>query len=506
MAQISDLLEGVDTLEIRGDISGEAAGICYDSRKCEDGSLFVAVSGARFDGHDFIPEAVRRGARYVVYDREEPPRSLQATCIRVRDSRLALAGLAQNYFGNPSRDICLIGVTGTNGKTTVTFLLESILTAAGCSVGVMGTVNYRYAGATFPAVNTTPESLDLQKMLREMVDAGVTHVVMEVSSHAIDLKRVYGCAYDVGVFTNLSSEHLDYHRTMEDYFRVKKRFFDDVVCEHPAVVNGDDPWGARLLREIQNTVITFGCDESRDVSSADVALSPDGIETKIRHSGGAFAVSSPLTGRFNLSNILAASAAALSIGIGPEDIQAGIKALAVVPGRLERVSVPGEPALFVDYAHTEDALENVLATLLEFRRGRIITVFGCGGDRDRTKRPGMGRVAAAFSDLAIITSDNPRTEDPLAIIDDIEGGMESGSTRYAPEEIMNGFTGKGYTVIADRKAAIQLAVSVADSDDIVLIAGKGHEDYQIVGTRKFPFDDRVVAREALFTRGTGGAH
>ena len=506
MAQISDLLEGVDTLEIQGDVSGEASGLFYDSRKCEEGSLFVAVSGARFDGHDFIPEAVKRGARYVVCDREAVPRSLPATCIRVRDSRLALAILARNFYGDPSRDICLIGVTGTNGKTTITFLLESILTAAGCSVGVLGTVNYRYAGRIFPALHTTPESLDLQKMLREMVDAGVTHVVMEVSSHAIDLKRVYGCSYDVGVFTNLSSEHLDYHRTMGDYFRVKKRFFDDVIREHPAVVNGDNPWGLRLFSEIRSPVVTFGFDGSWDVSPADASLSPDGIDAKIRHSGGEFAISSPLTGRFNLSNILASSAAAMSIGIGTEDIRAGIKALAVVPGRLERVSGRDEPAVFVDYAHTEDALENVLATLLEFKKGRIITVFGCGGDRDCTKRPGMGKVAAALSDLAIITSDNPRTEDPLAIIGDIEGGVGIGSTRYTPEEITNGLTGKGYTVIADRKAAIHLAVSVADGADIVLIAGKGHEDYQIVGTTKFPFDDRMIAREALYTRRTGGVH
>ena len=329
MAQISDLLEGVDTLEIQGDVSGEASGLFYDSRKCEEGSLFVAVSGARFDGHDFVPEAVKRGARYVVCDREAVPRSLPATCIRVRDSRLALAILARNFYGDPSRDICLIGVTGTNGKTTITFLLESILTAAGCSVGVLGTVNYRYAGRIFPALHTTPESLDLQKMLREMVDAGVTHVVMEVSSHAIDLKRVYGCSYDVGVFTNLSSEHLDYHRTMGDYFRVKKRFFDDVIREHPAVVNGDNPWGLRLFSEIRSPVVTFGFDGSWDVSPADASLSPDGIDAKIRHSGGEFAISSPLTGRFNLSNILASSAAAMSIGIGTEDIRAGIKALEI---------------------------------------------------------------------------------------------------------------------------------------------------------------------------------
>ena len=502
--KLSGLLNGVDILDVSGDISGDASGLCYDSRKCEEGSVFVAISGAQFDGHDFVHDAVKRGARYIVYDRGSVPTVSGAACIHVRESRLALAVLSKNFYGSPSRDICLIGVTGTNGKTTVTYLLESILKAAGFSVGVTGTVNYRYGGTVFPAPNTTPESLDLQRMLREMVDAGVTHVVMEVSSHAIDLKRIYGCEYDLGIFTNLSREHLDYHRTMEEYFLVKKRFFDDVIDGHPAVVNGDDPWGARLRGEIQVPTVTFGADGPCDVSPIDVVLSIDGIDAKIRMAGAEFSISSPLAGRFNLSNILAATAAALSLGIPQEDIRSGIGGLAVVPGRLERVSTDGEPVVFVDYAHTGDALEKVLATLSEFKKKRIITVFGCGGDRDRTKRPGMGKIAAALSDLAIITSDNPRTEDPLRIIDEIEGGIETGSARYAPEDITGGFKGKGYTIVADRRSAITLAVSVADDLDIVLVAGKGHEDYQIMGTRRLSFDDRVVAREALSTRSAGG--
>jgi UDP-N-acetylmuramoyl-L-alanyl-D-glutamate--2,6-diaminopimelate ligase len=340
-------------------------------------------------------------------------------------------------------------------------------------------------------------------MLREMVDAGVTHVVMEVSSHAIDLKRIYGCEYDLGVFTNLSREHLDYHRTMEEYFLVKKRFFEDVICGRPAVVNVDDPWGARLHGEVPSPAVTFGVDGPRDVSAVDVVLSIEGIDARIRGIGGEFTISSPLAGRFNLSNILAATAAALSLGIPQGHVRSGIGALDVVPGRLERVSKPGEPMVFVDYAHTGDAMEKVLETLSEFRKRRIITVFGCGGDRDRTKRPGMGRIAAALSDLVIITSDNPRTEDPLGIIDKIEGGIGTGSPRYVPEDITGGFMGKGYTIVADRREAIGLAVSVADDSDIVLVAGKGHEDYQIVGGQRFPFDDRVVVREALSTRRAG---
>ena len=504
MMKLSGLLNGVDILDISGDVSGNASGLCYDSRKCEKESVFVAISGAQFDGRDFVRDAVKRGARYVVYDKGSAPTLPGVACIKVSESRLALARLGKNFYSNPSRDICLIGVTGTNGKTTVTYLLESILKSAGFSVGVTGTVNYRYGGMVFPASHTTPEALDLQRMLREMVDAGVTHVVMEVSSHAIDLKRIYGCEYDLGIFTNLSREHLDYHRTMEEYFLVKKRFFDDVIGERPAIVNGDDPWGARLHKEIQSSAITFGVDGPCDVSPLDVVLSIDGIDARIRGGDGEFSISSSLAGRFNLSNILAATAAALSLGIPQADISSGIRALDVIPGRLERVSEPGQPVVFVDYAHTGDALEKVLETLSEFRKKRIITVFGCGGDRDRTKRPSMGNIAATLSDLAIITSDNPRTEDPLRIMAEIERGIEAGSTRYAPEDITSGFMGKGYTIVADRGEAIALGVSVADDSDIVLVAGKGHEDYQIIGTRRLPFDDRVVVREALSTRRAGG--
>ena len=504
--KLSHLLNGIDALEIRGDTSGNVSGVCYDSRKCKKGSVFVAITGVELNGHDFMLDAVKRGARYVIYDEDEAPFVPDAVCIKVKNSRLALSSLAKNFYDNPSRDICLIGVTGTNGKTTVTYLLESVLKSAGFSVGVTGTVNYRYGGTEFPAPNTTPESLDLNRMLREMVDGGVTHVVMEVSSHAIDLKRIYGLEYNVGIFTNLSQEHLDYHHTMEEYFRVKKSFFDDVLDARPAIVNGDDPWGARLLDELRTPIVTFGMGKSCDVLPTDVTLSMDGIIAKIQGPDSRFPVSSAMVGKFNLYNILAAVATALSLGIPQEQIRSGIKALETVPGRLERVSSVGEPPVFVDYAHTGDALEKVLTALSEFRIKRIITVFGCGGDRDRTKRPGMGQIAAALSDLAIITSDNPRTEETLRIIDEIEGGIDAGSTRYAPEDITGGFMGKGYTMVADRRAAIALAVSVADDSEIVLVAGKGHEDYQIIGTRKFPFDDRVVVKEALTARRKGGAH
>ena len=498
--KLSRLLTEVDILEVSGDISGDASDICYDSRKCKGGSLFVAISGAEVNGHDFIHAAVKNGARYIVHDERNFPADPGVAFIRVKDSRLALAKLGKNFYDNPSSELCLIGITGTNGKTTVAYLLESILEAAGFATGVTGTVNYRYGGNLFPASHTTPESLDLHKMLREMVDAGVTHVVMEVSSHAIDLKRIYGCEYNIGIFTNLSREHLDYHHTMEQYFMVKKRFFADVPDRQVAVINRDDPWGSKLLEEIKTPSVSFGLEGLCGVSSTDFALSMDGINANIKGTDDGFRVSSAMVGRFNLYNILAATATAISLGIPEEYIRSGIGALETVPGRLERVSKPGEPAVFVDYAHTGDALKKVLENLSDFKEGRIITVFGCGGDRDRTKRPVMGKIAAMLSDLAIITSDNPRTENPSKILNEIEAGIDDDSSRYSSEDMINGFSEKGYMVISDRRAAINMAISLAGESDIVLVAGKGHEDYQIMGTRKLPFDDRVVVREALSGR------
>jgi len=502
--KLSRLLNGIDVLRISGDDTGEASDICYDSRKCGKGSVFVAIDGAEFNGHDFVRDAVKSGAGYIVHDEEIILTEPGATFIRVKDSRLALGRLGKNFYGNPARDLCMIGVTGTNGKTTVAYLLESILKSAGFCTGVTGTVNYRYDGKQFPASHTTPESLDLHRMLREMVDAGVTHVVMEVSSHAIDLKRIDECKYDVGIFTNLSREHLDYHHTMEEYFLAKKRFFTDVMGGGAAIVNGDDPWGARLLDEIKMPKVAFGMERSCDVSPSDVTLSMDGMNAMIEGQDYGFQISSAMVGKFNLYNILAAVATAISLGIPEEYVQSGVGALETVPGRLERVSEAGEPSVFVDYAHTGDALEKVLENLSDFKEGRIITVFGCGGDRDRTKRPVMGKIATGLSDLAIITSDNPRTEDPLGIINEIEMGIDADSNKYSPDDIINGFNGKGYMIVADRRSAIELAVSVAGKSDVILVAGKGHEDYQIMGTRKFPFDDRIVAREALSDRRSKG--
>lgn len=495
------LMEGIEILGITGDPDGEVRSICYHSHQCEQDGLFVAIPGFKTDGHDFIGDALDRGARFIIHEREfSAPRDV--TAIRVRDSRRVLGRLGRNFFGHPSASLCLIAVVGTNGKTTVTYLLESILRAAGHSVGVLGTVNYRYGERHFPAPNTTPESFEIQRILREMSDHGVTHVVTEVSSHAIALRRVDDCAFDIGIFTNLTQDHLDYHGTMENYFQAKRRFFTDVLpaggkgLPRRMILNGDDPWSRRIIRQVANGRITYGLDNPCDVTAEGVRLSLRGIEAKLCIEGEEIDIASPLMGRFNLYNILAAAAAARAFPIPDEAIRKGISGMLQVPGRLEKVSAAGQPAVFVDYAHTNDALQRVLQNLSDFRTGRIITVFGCGGDRDRGKRPLMGKAATTFSDLTIVTSDNPRTESPLAIIQEIEKGIQVPRLRDIAE-----FEGlpdrKGYLVIPDRREAIGAAIGFSKRSDIVLIAGKGHEDYQIVGARQLPFDDRQVARERL---------
>lgn len=502
--RLTHLMNGMDVLESSGDFSLDVSDLCYDSRRCGKGSLFVAIPGLKHDGHYFIEEAVKRGAVCVVHEKDIIS-SKGVASVRVRDSRLAMGSLGKNFYGNPSGEICLIGVTGTNGKTTVTYLLESILKEAGFNAGVIGTINYRYGGRAFQSLNTTPESVDLHRILREMADYGVTHAVMEVSSHAIDLKRVDACEFEMGIFTNLTSEHLDYHGTMENYFLVKKRFFQELITGGKKIVNGDDPWGMRIIQEEGTRALVFGIEKSCDVSAFDFKLSMDGITAKIRTSDGEFGLISSMIGKFNLFNILTAVTAALSLDITRGDIVAGIEKVKNIPGRLEMVNAPGDPAVFVDYAHTEDALKRALENLVEFRKRKIITVFGCGGDRDRTKRAPMGKVATELSDIAIITSDNPRTEDPLGIIGEIEEGINRNSIeKFLSGNIYGNQNGKGYAVIPDRREAIELAISIADTADIVLIAGKGHEDYQILGTGRISFDDRIVTREALARRRARG--
>lgn len=511
MMELKKLLEGVEIRRITGESRKEIEGIAYHSQQVRKGFLFAAIRGMAADGHQFIEEAIQRGAEAIV---SEVDRTAAAgTTIFVPDSRQALATISANFYGNPSSQVRLIGITGTNGKTTLTYLLESIFKRAGWNVGIIGTINYRYGGKSIPAPNTTPESLDLQRILAEMVKEGVTHVVMEVSSHGLDLDRVYGCRFDGAIFTNLTSEHLDYHQTMGHYFQSKKKLFSDYLMKSPkdgrfAVINHDDPKGEAMVEGIDLPIYRYGLSPSADISADQVTSTFEGLSCRIRTPKGEFPIHARLIGRFNLSNILAAVATGVFMDLSFEVLKDGIESLAGVPGRFERMANRRGIHIIVDYAHTQDALERVLLGLKAILGGnrstgspedeKVITVFGCGGDRDRTKRPLMGEVAGRYSDLAILTSDNPRTEDPLAILDEVEKGFKEISLeQWSPERLTSWRTKKGYLKVPDRREAIRMAISLARPRDAVLIAGKGHEDYQIIGRKKYPFDDHLEVNRAL---------
>ncbi len=505
--ELRKLLEGVEIRKVIGETRKEIEGIAYHSKQVRKGFLFAAIRGMEVDGHQFIEESVEGGAEAVVSEeeREIPSR----TMILVPNSRRALAKISSSFYGDPSSRVRLIGITGTNGKTTTTYLLESIFKKAGYSVGVIGTISYRFGEKSTPAPNTTPESLDLQRILSEMLREGASHVIMEVSSHGLDLDRVFGCQFDSAVFTNLTSEHLDYHKTLEHYFESKRKLFVDYLMRSPkqgrfAVTNGDDPRGEEIVKGVDLPVIRYGVSPSCEITADQVTSSLEGLSCRVRTPKGVISIHSKLIGDFNLHNILAAGAVGIGMDIPLETVKAGVEELEGVPGRFEKVRNKKGIHVVVDYAHTHDALEHVLLGLkriLErsFRNDvKMITVFGCGGDRDRTKRPLMGEVAGRHSDLAIVTSDNPRTEDPLAIIDEVERGLRSiPLKKYASNEMESWRSKKGYVRIPDRREAIRMAIRLAQPSDTVLIAGKGHEDYQIIGKKKFPFDDRVEAKEAL---------
>lgn len=499
--RLRDVIKDVEVISIEGDLEKDVASLCYDSRKCGKNSLFVAIPGFRTDGHAFVPEAISRGARVIVH---EKTLILPAgvTGVKVKDARHALGKLSRNFYGNPSHSLCVIGVVGTNGKTTVTYLLESIFRKAGISCGVLGTINYRFAGQGIPSPNTTPESCDFQRILYEMRENGVEVVIAEVSSHALALNRVDECEFDAGIFTNLSRDHLDFHGDMENYYVAKRRFFSEILAcspkkrERSMVVNVDDMWGKRLLKDVFLKACTYGVDSAANIRPLHYECTLKGISAEVAAGGVVLSLKSSLIGKFNLSNILAVVACGMVLGVDANDIIDGVASLKSVPGRLERISSDGQPYVFVDYAHTEDALRKVLENLKDFKFGRLITVFGCGGDRDRGKRPLMGRAALEGSDWVVITSDNPRSEDPLEIIAEIESGIKDLAWKV-PAERSRVLKEKSYSVVPDRREAIEIAISQANPEDIVLIAGKGHEDYQIIGDKKIFFDDRLVAKEAL---------
>jgi UDP-N-acetylmuramoyl-L-alanyl-D-glutamate--2,6-diaminopimelate ligase len=473
--------------------TGAVTLIAYDSRAVVPGAVFVALRGQHADGSVFAQQAIARGAMAIVAE-SAPPAGFDGAWIQVRDARLALALLAAAFYGHPSREMALIGITGTNGKTTTAYLVAAIFEAAGVKSGLLGTVAYRIGDQEIDATRTTPEAPDVQRFLRDMVDRGCGACAMEVSSHALSLRRVQGLRFAAGVFTNLTREHLDFHGDMGAYFAAKRQLFEILPPEAPAIINVDDPRGADLLA-VSARPVTYAITRAADVTPGPLSFSLEGLRFDVRTPRGAVAVRARLVGRPNVYNILAAVAAATALDVSFSAIERGVAALDGVPGRFQVVSQPGDDVTaVVDYAHTDDALRNLLETARPLARGRLITVFGCGGDRDRSKRPLMGAVAARLSDVVIVTSDNPRTEDPARIIDEVKRGLPGG------ERNGQRATGPECLAIVDRRTAIARAIDEAQPGDLVLIAGKGHEKYQVIGDRVLPFDDVAVARDALQRR------
>ncbi len=494
--RLSNLIDGTGA---RGDLVGdpEIALVTADSRRVVPGTCFFALPGAKRDGHDFAAQAARQGAAAVVAER--PVECAPARLLLVPSARRAMAIAAANFHGRPADRLRIAGVTGTNGKTTITYLVEACAAEAGLPVGVIGTITHRFAGNERAASHTTPESTEIQALLAEMCRAGTKAVVMEVSSHALAQERVSGMRFSAAGFTNLTRDHLDYHGDMEAYFAAKRRLFTEHLAEGGvAVVNALDPYGARLADQLGpgREVWRFGSRTGDALRAIEVKAGIAGIEATLETPRGPVRLESPLVGAHNLENLLCAAGLALALGIPPDAVGRGLSRSRGAPGRLERVVGPARHGVvaFVDYAHTDDALSRALAALRALSPRRLVCLFGCGGDRDRGKRPLMGKAAAAAAELVVVTSDNPRTEAPDAIIADVRPGL-AGKRRLSLDEARRGE--EGYLVEPDRRAAIELALSCAHPGDLVLLAGKGHEDYQIIGTEKRHFSDREEARRVL---------
>jgi UDP-N-acetylmuramoyl-L-alanyl-D-glutamate--2,6-diaminopimelate ligase len=494
--KLADLAERINAIAASGRLDSDARDVTHDSRAVEPGWVFVAIRGAKTDAHRFIPQVCERGAVAVISElasRETDVDTAALAWIQVSDARVALARAAAAIHGDPSHKLKLVGVTGTNGKTTTAHLIDSIIRAAEGTSAMFGTIQHRVGEQAAAAHHTTPEAADIQRMLAEALAAGCHSAVMEVSSHAIELHRADALKFAVAVFSNLTRDHLDYHQTMESYFAAKAKLFNGTLDPQlgASVINVDDEYGRRLMASARGRRITYGFSPEADVRTDRFDLSPRGLAYTATTPAGQIDITSPLVGRFHVYNTLAAIGAGLALGASLEAIARGIRDCRTVAGRFEQVVIEGgrEPgfAVIIDYAHTDDALRNVLQTAREVAgRGRVITVFGCGGDRDRTKRAPMGEIAATLSDVAIVTSDNPRTEEPLAIIADIEVGLQK--------------AGRDYVKLPDRREAIFRAIHEARDGDVVVIAGKGHETYQILGERTIHFDDKEVAREAMMSR------
>lgn len=501
--QLPRLLRAVTPVGVTGTTGPaevEVTGLAYDSRRVESGTAFFAIKGFVRDGHDFIPQAVEKGASCVFVEKPAallPPVPPTVPVVEVADSRQALAMAAAEFYNHPSKAMRIVGVTGTNGKTTTTHLVRTLLSTGGRKVGLIGTIHNIVDDEERPVERTTPESSDLQDLLRQMADAGSYAATFEVSSHALELHRVDGCEFDIGVLTNVTQDHLDFHRTFDQYLKAKAKLFarlGEAYTGRPkkgpkvAVINADDPNHEFFVNTCRVPVITYSLTKPADIRAHDVVVEAGGVSFTVEAAGQREPVRLRLTGRFNAYNALAAMGVGLAEGMPVREMADILATFEAVPGRLERVDAGQDFAVIVDYAHSPDGLENVLQTAREFARGRVILVFGCGGDRDRKKRPIMGDIAGRYSDFAIVTSDNPRSEDPQDIIHEVEAGIERRPPRW------------GYTTVVDREEAIRAAIGRAEKDDVVVIAGKGHETYQIFKDRTIHFDDREVARQALGDR------
>lgn len=484
--KLENMINGLSARSVTGPMDTEITGLCLDSRKVAPGHMFIALKGAGFDGRDFIDAALAAGASAVLLEGDGDSPQLPVPCVMVDSARAAMAHVSNIFYGRPSEDLTVLGVTGTNGKTTTAYLIRAMLGAAGHSVGMIGTINYTIGGESVPAPFTTPEAPEFQGLLRRMLEAGCGYVVSEVSSHALAQMRVDGTTFRVGVFTNLTRDHLDFHKDMRTYFEAKQRLFSDLLSG-ASVINVDDPYGAELAGMLKGNVLSFAVDAEADIMAQNISNTSDGVSFDLTHEGGSIRIASTLVGMPNVYNILSAAGACLALGIKGEHIAAGVRNMEPVEGRFRRVEAGQDFLCMVDYAHTGDALERLIKTAREFTTGRVITVFGCGGDRDRGKRPIMGELATRLSDFTVITSDNPRSEDPMDIIRDILTGVQ----------------GDAYETVPDRAEAIDMAIRMAGKGDTVIIAGKGHETYQEINGVRQHFNDVETATQSIVSIASG---
>ncbi|MGM0369218.1 MAG: UDP-N-acetylmuramoyl-L-alanyl-D-glutamate--2,6-diaminopimelate ligase [Bacillota bacterium] len=483
LIKLENLITELKVDNIAGDLTIDVAGIAYDSRNVEAGDVFVAITGFETDGHQYIDEAIANGASVILAEQEIEQQ--EVTVVQVDDTRAALAQISAKFYDYPADELTVIGVTGTNGKTTTTYLIEGILSSLGLKTGLVGTIKNKVGSNEESSSRTTPESLDLQRMLAEMLADGVTHVVMEASSHALALDRVLGIDFDRKVFTNLSRDHLGFHKTFEQYLNAKLKLFKS--NDKPSIINVDDSRADKMIDEISGTILTYGIEREADFSGSEIEVTARGVQYNLLTDDTSLAIDLQLTGKFNVYNSLAAISTVVSMGYDIAEVKEQIEEISGVPGRFETINAGQDYGVIVDYAHTPDGMKNVLQTAGELSTGDVIVVFGCGGDRDHKKRPMMGQLGIELADFAVVTSDNPRSEEPQNIIAEIEAGIEE----------LEGVTSEDYQIIEERGAAITAAVNRAQPGDVVLIIGKGHETYQDFGDRVIDFDDREEARKAI---------